>query len=412
MATGIIDSSTLYEVIHLFRERGMADTSAWTWHCSTEVTSGLIHGRQLGIAHTPALLLYPGPWGYIQSHLADQTTFLKPPLDLQRQARRIVNDWALSEDGVRLLRRSIDPSYYSSKDEQKRRSFARYQENMVAYTWPALVGPHDIFERRNIQAISRVTGVTQREMTRVYNESKDIRNLRRFASNLSPDDELFARTWHAYLIDLLIRGRYHDEVARMEAARLRGGQHSRGGLVLHHPARNPVLRQLPGSQTRYEVTNTDRAFSNILLAGALAERNQQKRIDLWLENVLTARKAARSGEIDFAAQDDDKVAERIAAERARSLGIRTHARMFDEVTDVTIAGGLGYLTSFVLTGWTDVAIAAGTYVVAKSQEFGTRVGRLAFERRNRLERLASSSPGRVEREWSGSCDPKNLTNRK
>ena len=172
--------------------------------------------------------------------------------------------------GVRLLRRSIDPSYYSSRDEQSRRSFDRYQESMTVYTWPALAGPHDIFERRNIRAISHVTGVTQREMTKVYNESKNIRNLRRFASNPSPDDELFARTWHAYLIDLLIRGRYHDEVARMEAARLRGGQHSRGGLVLHHPARNPVLRQLPGGQTRYEVTNTDRAFSNILLAGALA----------------------------------------------------------------------------------------------------------------------------------------------
>jgi hypothetical protein len=219
---------------------------------------------------------------------------------------------------------------------------------------------------------------------------------------MSPDDELFVIIWNAYLVDLLIRGRYHDEAARLEAARLRGGRSSRGGLVLHHPARNPVLRQFSGSQTRYEVTSTDRAFSNILLAGALAERNQQKRIDLWLENVFIARKAARSGELNFDAQNDDQVAERIAVEQAKSLGIRTHARMFDEVTDVTLSGGLGYLTSFVLTGWTDVAIAAGTYIVAKSQELGTRVGGLAFERRKRLERLASSSPGRVEREWSGS----------
>ncbi len=402
MATGIIDSSTLYELIHLFRERGMADTSVWTWRCSTDVTSGLIHGRQLGIAHTPALLLYPGPWGHIQSQLADQTDFLKPPLDVQKEARRIVNDWALSDNGVRLLKGSINPSYYNSKDEQSQRSFAHYQENMVVHTWPALVGPHDIFEDRNIRVISRVTGVTQRELSKVYRESKDIRNLRRFANNLSPDDELFVITWYAYLVDLLIRGRYHDEAARLEAARLHGGQPGRGGQVLHHPARNPVLRQLSGRQIRYEVTNTDRAFSNLLLAGALAERNQQKRIDLWLQNVLAARKAARSGELDFTARDDDKVAERIAAERARSLGIRTHARMFDEVTDVTISGGLGYLTSFVLTGWTDVAIAVGTYTAAKSQELGTRVGRLAFERSKRLERLASSSPGRVERDWSKS----------
>src|SRR5690349_5036716 len=230
MATGIIDASTLYEIIHLFRERGMGDTSAWTWRCSTEVTSGLIHGRQLSIAHTPTLLLYPGPWGYIQSHLADQTNFIKPPLDVQRRALRTVNEWALSDDGIRLLKRSIDSSYYIAKDEQSQRSFARYQENMVVHTWPFLVGPHDIFEARNIRVISRVTGVTQNELKKVYRESKDIRNLHRFANNMSPDDELFMLTWHAYLIDLLFRGRYHDEAARLEAAGLQGGRPGRGGL--------------------------------------------------------------------------------------------------------------------------------------------------------------------------------------
>lgn len=78
MARGIIDGSTLYEVIHLFRKRGMADTSAWTWRCSTEVTNALIHGRQLGIAHTPATQLYPGPWGDIQRKLSDQVQLIIP----------------------------------------------------------------------------------------------------------------------------------------------------------------------------------------------------------------------------------------------------------------------------------------------------------------------------------------------
>lgn len=196
----------------------------------------------------------------LDQSLGHRAVFLKPLQETQREARRIVNDWALSDDGVRLLKRSIDPSYYASKDEQSQRSFARYQENMVEHTWPALVGPHDIFEDRSIRIISRVTGVRQRELRAAYRESKDIRNLRRFANNMSPDDELFVIIWDAYLVDLLIRGRYHDEAARLEAARLRGGRASRGGLVLHHPARNPVLRQLSGGQTRYEVTNTDRAF--------------------------------------------------------------------------------------------------------------------------------------------------------
>jgi hypothetical protein len=400
MVTGIIDSSTLYEVIHLFRERGMASKSAWTWRCSTEVTNGLIHGRQFSIAHTPALLAYPGPWGYIQSQLADQTYFLKPTAEVQRDARDVVNDWARSDHGVRLLKKSIDPSYYSSMHQGSQRSFICYQENMIVHTWPALVGPHDIFEARNIRTISRVTDVPQKELGEAYKASKDIQNLRRFAANPSLDDDLLAVIWRAYLVDLLIRGRYHDEAARLESARTQGVRHGQGGLVLHHPARDPVLRKLSGSKTRYEVTNTDRAFSNILLSGALAERNQQRRLDLWLENIFTARKAARAGKLDLMPQDNDSVAERVAAEQAKYLGIRTHARMFDEIVDATLSAGLGYLTSFVLAGWVDVAIAAGTYVAAKKQDLGTRAGRLTFEHPKRLERLASSSPGRVEREWS------------
>ena len=391
MARGIIDGSTLYEVIHLFRKRGMADTSAWTWRCSTEVTNALIHGRQLGIAHTPATQLYPGPWGDIQRKLSDQVQLIIPSKCIQREARGIVSDWALSEDGIRLLKESVDPAYYHSRGREAQRSSQCYQENMVVHSWPELVGPHEIFERRNIPAISHVTGASQRELNQAHKASKDSRILRGFASDLYLDNELFMIIWRAYLVDLLIRARYHDEVARMQ-----------GGQVLHHPARSPILKQLTGSRTRYYVTNTDRAFANILLAGALAERTQEKRIDLWLENVFKARKAAQCGNLDLVTQEDETAAECIAAERAMDLGLRTHARMFDAVTDATIAGGMWALTSFCISKWVvvDGATAVGMYVAAKSKDLGSRVGNLAFERRGRLEHFASSSAGRVEREWS------------
>jgi hypothetical protein len=245
MTNGIIDSSTLYELIHLFRERRVAETSAWTWRCSSGVTCALIHGRQLGIAHTPKLALYPGLWGYIQRHLSDQVQLAAPSIQTQSQAHAITDNWAVSDEGVRLLRRSIAPAYYQAKSPYDRRSFARYQENMTVHTWPVLVGPHEIFEKHNIRAISRVLEISQRELQQVHRSSKDARMLRRFAGAHSLDDELFAILWNAYLVDLLIRGRYHDE-----AARLKGGQ------ILHHPARGPILRRLSGNSTEYDVTST------------------------------------------------------------------------------------------------------------------------------------------------------------
>jgi hypothetical protein len=389
MANGIIDASTLYELIHLFREQKPEAASAWTWRCSTEVTCALIHGRHLGIAHTPALALYADPWGDLQRQWSDKVRLTTPPARVQREARRVADSWALSDKGVQLLRKITEPSFYDAKGGIPRRSFAQYMEDMVVHTWPYLAGPHDIFEKRNTRAISRVTGFSQAELRRAHEASKDRRVLDRFADNPSLGDELLAIIWGAYLVDLLIRGRYHDEAARMQ-----------DGQVLHHPARSPVLKQLAASRTRYGVTNTDRAFSNILLAGALAERTQKKRIDLWLHNVLTARKAAQYGHLRLVAQDGDGDAERAAARQALELGLRTHPRLFDHVTDAAIAAGTGLLTSFVLSGWTDLAIDVVTYAATRPAELGTRTGRLVFERQKRLEGLASSSGGRVDREWS------------
>jgi hypothetical protein len=260
---------------------------------------------------------------------------------------------------------------------------------MMIHTWPSLVGPHEIFERHSIKAISRVIEVSQRELQQVHRTSKDGQILHRFAAAPSFDDELFAILWKAFLVDLLIRGKYHDE-----AARLLGGQ------VLHHPARGPILRRLSGSSTRYDVTNADRALSNVILAGALAERTQQRRMDLWLEGVFKARKAAQYGTLSLVDPGDDEAAERAAVEKAKELGIRTHARVYDDVTDASIAIGAGVLTSFVLTGWIDIAISVAMYAAAKSKQLGNGVGDLIFERRHRLERFAASGSGRVEREWS------------
>jgi hypothetical protein len=388
MTNGIIDSSTLYELIHLFRERRVGEASAWTWRCSSEVTCALIHGRQLGLAHTPKLALYPGLWGYIQQHLSDQVQPTLPSVRAQKQAHVITDDWAVSDEGIRLLRRGIGAGYYQSKSPQTLSSFTGYQTNMIVHTWPYLVGAHEIFETRNIKAISRVMEISQEELRRAHDLSKDAQILRRFAGSPSLDDELLTILWNAYMVDLLIRGKYHDEAARLQ-----------DGQVLHHPARGSILRRLSGGSTRYDLSNTDRALTNIILAGALAERTQQRRLNTWLEGVLTARKAAQYGGLSFVDDGDDVSAERTAAEQAKKLGIRTHARIYDDITDGSIAIGAGVLTSFVLSGWIDVAVSVVMYAASKSKQLGSRAGDLIFERRRRLERFAASGPGRVEREW-------------
>jgi len=123
-------------------------------------------------------------------------------------------------------------------------------------------------------------------------------------------------------------------------------------------------------------------------------------MDLWLEGVFKARKAAQYGTLSLLDHGDDKAAGRAAAEKAKELGIHTHACIYDDVTDASIAIGAGVLTSFVLSGWIDIAISVGMYAAAKSEQLGNRAGDMIFERRHRLERFAASGSGRAEREWS------------
>jgi hypothetical protein len=221
--------------------------------------------------------------------------------------------------------------------------------------------------------------ISEDELARAWSHSQDIESLR-------AESELFEITKSAYVLSIMFRGRYHDLVAR-----------EMGMQVLHHPMRMPLLPDLFGDgavAVPHDVTNSERCLAQLLWASGFAERKHDARIKLWAENVRLARLAVQAEAIDLPQRSSEERALGTAVDAARRIGVRTHAKLLDDCSDLIIAMGFGAMSSFIVNGWPDMYVTLGTYIASKKENFGERTMRLAFENRRRLRQLAEV-PGRI-----------------
>lgn len=156
----------------------------------------------------------------------------------------------------------------------------------------------------------------------------------------------------AYVVSALIRGRYHDYVARKS-----------GQQIMHHPLRRGVLPTARGSHQEFPVANTERYFASIVLAAAFSQR-RKLRVASWTDSVLSARRAMDAEELDLRPKEEENVALETAVRVAKQLDIRAHSSVLDRALETTAALGIGALTSFWLEGWVGFAVSAG--VIASS----------------------------------------------
>ena len=193
----------------------------------------------------------------------------------------------------------------------------------------------------------------------------------------------------AYAISALLRGRYHDYIAQKSCLQ-----------IIHHPFRESVLSPLKTTDTaQFVVSNTELYLSNIVLAGAYAERGEKQRVSCWVENVLKVRKAVFAGAIDTGPKDFDKVALDLALEAAKKVDICIHSRWLDEVLDAVFAVGVGALTSFILNPWTGFVVGVIQYGVSQKFDIVKEVTHQIIDTKARLRDLAQSEPGRIKQIW-------------
>jgi hypothetical protein len=149
----------------------------------------------------------------------------------------------------------------------------------------------------------------------------------------------------------------------------------------------------------YELTNSERFMAQLLWASGFAERDADRRIRLWSDNVRLVRTAVLAEMIDLPHRTSESRALDTAVDAARSAGVRAHSRLVDDAIDLLLAAGVGALTSFVVNGWPDMITTLATYAASRKEQLGARVGKHVLDSNRRLKRLAET-PGRVTGRFS------------
>lgn len=377
-----IDSASIYEIIGLLRCKQPDETYGWAWRSAIEATSTLIHSHHVIMSPAPHVHgAASGPYGYLMQEISDLIELEKP--DPQKAIKAISN----TKKWARKNPEEVLNAYETIKTDKN--NFSNWLQGGISFSWTEhsnrLGG---LFDFQFIPEISRILDVPTDELEKVWNLSKNKKVLEDCSKNIT-DENNFSIMKDAYVVSALLRGRYHDYLARDSSLQ-----------IIHHPIRLPILPSSKGkTRIEFPVSNVESYLSHIILASTFAEKSLNNKIKCWEENMRRVRKEALRGSIDLRQKDYDDVAYELALKAAEQSNIRIHSKLFTDALDATVALGVGVFTSFFLVGWSSFIVGGIAYAASKKTEIGENAARLLGGRQNRLRDLANFEPGRIESTW-------------
>lgn len=380
MTQGFIDWASLTEVANGYAGP-MRDAYRWSAISSIQATCGLVHGRQLRVLPGPGgrRLATKGPHDVLRTAVTDLVDSTQLPAGAVDRTAAEVSRWA--QDNATRLREIVetclsDPdAVYGTRCGFDQWLATALGSNREATT--LRVG--GLFDLSLRSPLSAVLEVSDEELVRAWEHSGE-------AATLGPDSDLYALVSRAHVLSILLRGRFHDLVAR-----------GAGIQVMHHPVRAPMLPDLAEADlppVAYELTNSERFMAQLLWASGFRELDADRRIRLWSDNVRLVRTAVLTEMIDLPQRTSETRALDTAVDAARSAGVRAHSRLVDDAIDLLVAAGVGALTSFVVNGWPDMLTTLASYAGSRKEQLGARVANQVLDSSRRLKHLAET-PGRV-----------------
>lgn len=380
---GWIDSMSITQVVQAF-EVWPKSSSPYGWNVPRDATVLLICTDNISLV--PGLsagrIVSSGPIGTVTRELIKSDVLSRPDFPssvrklaiIQAQQRinrycdRVRNDYrGLSEGNPEDVREWMDWSIRSA--------WVEHAQNFGS-----------LIDAEFIPQLARILDVTKKDMLDLQKLTSSLDVVRDFVTR-QPDTDAFNMTYNCFLLGALLRGLYHNYLARQS-----------GQQVAHHPFREVLLPKTATQPLLYEETNVESYLANIVLHSALLEKNPKSRLTRWADNIRRIRAANRPGyeEIDLRPKEDPDLAKSEAIRAAKTLGIDVHPWWFEEVVNATLA--LGVLGgTFLLHPFAGIALGVTEYVASRKIAIGKRVARGIYARRGRLSRLAESPPGRITR---------------
>lgn len=380
---GWIDSMSITQVVQAF-EVWPKSSSPYGWYIPGSVTSLLICTDNVGLA--PGLstrkIVSIGSVGFltrelIRAGVLSSPDFVNSVSELAiRQVQQRVNRYCdrIKNDYRDFLARSPE-DVGGWMDWSIRSAWVEHTQNFG-----------NLIDAQFIPQLARILDVTKKDLLDLQRLTGSLDAVKHFVRK-QPDTDTFNMTYECFLLGALLRGLYHDYLARQ------GTQQ-----IAHHPFREVFLPKTAAQSLAYEETNVESYLANIVLHSALLEKKLRSRLARWADNIGRIRTANRLGyeEIDLMPVEDPDLAKKKAIEAAKTVGIDVHPRWAEAVANLLPSAGVG-AAGFLLHPFAGIAISAGYYIVSRKIDIGKRVAQKIYARSGYLSRLAQSPPGRISR---------------
>jgi len=387
---GTIDRSTAHEIIHYLQadpERGVAE---WTSRGAFNTTLLLMNTPHLVISANPtsdspaegAPAIDPDRAGAAHGHtpytvlldaLGDLISCDAPSADVLRQATYNTQAWAW--DNLPTL--------------ETARKFAMGNQAALGYLklGPDLWIDHlersgGMFDESFLPVIANVMHLSAVQAEQLHRISQDEEQVRYAYEHLESSDtgRLIAT---AFVVTWLLRGRLHDELARL-----------RGQQLVQHPLRE-MFQPARGRFVTYELTNVASYLSAIALNLARSEPDLDSRIKRWADTVIRTKAAVEARLVDLSARADPLEAAMAAVDAASSAQVVGSRQEIEEAARVGMGQALARVGMVTLSPWTSV----GSHDLTSLDILAaTPTGRGDWKP---INDLADGPPGRIQLVWLG-----------
>lgn len=382
--SGFIDATSIRGTLAVLIQGRGAEFGLWDRQSILEVSYLLLHGNFKIVPGTRDSATAVG----LYSHVVEAFPWLEvrgyQRLNAERQSQRWLKRYQP------LIRREWQKLRASN-------SFNEWSTTHKRLFWPDDIKMYGaLYSRDAIPAIAALTGLSETDLNKVRDLSTNMRRATRWAvsTHYSEEVEVAERAW---LLSALMRGKFHEYVARDLRVQL-----------LPHQFREGISGRV-GRPTTFPALEAELLFIKMIIGSALLESTAPRRVRAWVDGIARARAALAAKKIalpDLATQAD---AERAAARAAKDIGLYASGELIRRALDVAVSIGLGTLLSVEVSPWFSplAPISQQIFRHFRGKTIGDDIERAILHTSWRFKKLARSFPGRIDRVWFGGAGRKN-----
>jgi hypothetical protein len=287
---GFVDSASMYEVIAALSFSEVDECYPWAWQSAMLVSDALIDIDRLQLSPSPA------PSGGASGPYALLMEGVRSFVDTGRPTRRVL-DQALAE--TRAWARKNVAVVHSAVEELggDERNFKPWLYWVAQNAWLENVQRRgSLIDTKLVREVARALRVPEKDVREIAGLVTNPKEVEIYAARLEGQSG-FDLLWRVYLASALIRGVFHERVARLE-----------DWQVWRHPLRRYVS-VLSGEQEAHRIPLFDAFLAKIVLAGAMRHRHggrdavMERRIGSWIDNVQRCRGEAIRRPSEDASED-------------------------------------------------------------------------------------------------------------